>query len=213
MPPLASPAAFGIGNRGAIIASALPQRNLGGNEERFAARILETTPNLDIREGMAVGLELGPNEEVTGVRTYFGITFACRAAVLTTGTFMNGRIWVGRTSMPAGRLEFFLIRHLSSIHSSDIIRHWMHQPWEHPWPLASGGGRATWPRLALSQAMTTFSMWGLCGAKVFFAPARRTSLFPEIENGCMRKNLKWNIGSQWLNQIPCSSVYLCGRTC
>ena len=52
---------------------------------------------------MAVGLELGPNEEVAGVRTYFGITFACRAAVLTTGTFMNGRIWVGRTSMPAGR--------------------------------------------------------------------------------------------------------------
>ena len=68
-----------------------------------AGRILERTPNLDIREGMAVGLELGPNEEVAGVRTYFGITFACRAAVLTTGTFMNGRIWVGRTSMPAGR--------------------------------------------------------------------------------------------------------------
>ena len=55
---------------------------------------------------MAVGLELGPNEEVAGVRTYFGITFACAAAVLTTGTFMNGRIWVGRTSMPAGRWGF-----------------------------------------------------------------------------------------------------------
>lgn len=37
------------------------------------------------------------------MRTFFGITFRCRAAVVTTGTFMNGRIWVGRQSMPAGR--------------------------------------------------------------------------------------------------------------
>ena len=41
--------------------------------------------------------------QVRGVRTFFGISFRCRAAVLTTGTFMNGRIWVGRMSMPAGR--------------------------------------------------------------------------------------------------------------
>ncbi len=37
------------------------------------------------------------------MRTFFGLTFACKAAVLTTGTFMNGRIWVGRHSMEAGR--------------------------------------------------------------------------------------------------------------
>ncbi|KAK9863497.1 hypothetical protein WJX84_000775 [Apatococcus fuscideae] len=65
--------------------------------------VLESQPNLSIREGMATGLDLGPNDEVTGVRTFFGIRFACRAAVLTTGTFMNGRIWVGKASMPAGR--------------------------------------------------------------------------------------------------------------
>lgn len=54
---------------------------------------------------MAVGLDIGPNEEVCGVRTHFGITFKCKAAVLTTGTFMNGIIWVGRQSLPAGRCE------------------------------------------------------------------------------------------------------------
>lgn len=43
--------------------------------------------------------------QVRGVRTFFGITFRCRAAVVTTGTFMNGRIWVGRQSMPAGRCD------------------------------------------------------------------------------------------------------------
>ncbi|GBF99077.1 tRNA uridine 5-carboxymethylaminomethyl modification enzyme [Raphidocelis subcapitata] len=66
-------------------------------------RVLEGTPGLDIREGMAVGLEVGPNDEVAGVRTYWGLTFRAPAVVLTTGTFMNGRIWVGRASMPAGR--------------------------------------------------------------------------------------------------------------
>lgn len=66
-------------------------------------RILEATPNLFLREGMAVGLDLGPNDDIQGVKTFFGLTFRCRAAVVTTGTFMNGRIWVGRHSMPAGR--------------------------------------------------------------------------------------------------------------
>ena len=43
-------------------------------------------------------MELDGNGGVAGVRTFFGVTFRCRAAVLTTGTFMNGRIWVGRAS-------------------------------------------------------------------------------------------------------------------
>ena len=70
---------------------------------REMRRVLEGMPNLALREGMAVDVDLGPNDEVTGVRTFFGLTFRCRAAVLTTGTFMNGRIWVGRASLPAGR--------------------------------------------------------------------------------------------------------------
>ena len=57
----------------------------------------------DCAQGMAVDLDIGPNDEVVGVKTYFGINFRCRAAVLTTGTFMNGTIWVGRQSMSAGR--------------------------------------------------------------------------------------------------------------
>ena len=34
---------------------------------REMRRILERTPNLDIREGMAIDLEFGPNDEVTGI--------------------------------------------------------------------------------------------------------------------------------------------------
>ena len=48
-------------------------------------------------------LRIGPNDEIEGVQTWFGVSFRARAVVLTTGTFMNGRIWVGRRSMAAGR--------------------------------------------------------------------------------------------------------------
>jgi len=65
--------------------------------------VLEDAPNLFLREGMAVGVELGPNGECTGVETHFGMRFAAKAVVLTTGTFMNGTIWVGRQSLSAGR--------------------------------------------------------------------------------------------------------------
>lgn len=65
--------------------------------------LLEKTPNLAIREGMAIDLDLNTNDEVQGVKTFFGIVFRCKAAVITTGTFMNGRIWIGKQSMPAGR--------------------------------------------------------------------------------------------------------------
>lgn len=46
---------------------------------------------------MVTSVEVDANDEVCGVSTFFGITFACKAAVLTTGTFMNGqaRAWFG----------------------------------------------------------------------------------------------------------------------
>jgi tRNA uridine 5-carboxymethylaminomethyl modification enzyme len=66
-------------------------------------KVLEETPGLHIREGMVTGIELDSNEAVCGVTTYFGVSYRCKGAVLTTGTFMNGQIWVGRATMAAGR--------------------------------------------------------------------------------------------------------------
>jgi tRNA uridine 5-carboxymethylaminomethyl modification enzyme len=40
---------------------------------------------------------------VLGVRTYFGSVYAAGTVILTTGTFLGGRIWVGDRSMAAGR--------------------------------------------------------------------------------------------------------------
>jgi tRNA uridine 5-carboxymethylaminomethyl modification enzyme len=69
--------------------------------------IVENQENLTIREGMVTDLVLGPNQEVLGVETYFGVAFQCKAVVLTTGTFLGGRIWVGNKSMAAGRAGEF----------------------------------------------------------------------------------------------------------
>jgi tRNA uridine 5-carboxymethylaminomethyl modification enzyme len=69
--------------------------------------IVENEPNLQVREGMVTDLVLGPNQDVLGVETYFGVAFQCKAVVLTTGTFLGGIIWVGNKSMSAGRAGEF----------------------------------------------------------------------------------------------------------
>ncbi|MBN3962810.1 tRNA uridine-5-carboxymethylaminomethyl(34) synthesis enzyme MnmG [Nostoc sp. NMS8] len=69
--------------------------------------IVENQENLTIRESMAIDLVLGANGEVIGVETYFGVGFQCKAVILTTGTFLGGKIWVGNKSMPAGRAGEF----------------------------------------------------------------------------------------------------------
>ncbi|MDT9190536.1 MULTISPECIES: tRNA uridine-5-carboxymethylaminomethyl(34) synthesis enzyme MnmG [Limnospira] len=70
-------------------------------------QIVENQENLSIREGMVTDLVLGLNDEIIGVKTYFGVAFACKALILTTGTFLGGIIWVGNKSMPAGRAGEF----------------------------------------------------------------------------------------------------------
>jgi tRNA uridine 5-carboxymethylaminomethyl modification enzyme len=69
--------------------------------------IVENQENLSIREAMVTDLVLGLNEEVIGVQTYFGVAFGCEAVILTTGTFLGGKIWVGNKSMVAGRAGEF----------------------------------------------------------------------------------------------------------
>ncbi len=74
---------------------------------REMQRLLEEQPNLRVREGMATELIVGPNDDIQGVRTYFGASFAARAVIVTAGTFLGGCIWVGNRSMPAGRAGEF----------------------------------------------------------------------------------------------------------
>jgi len=63
---------------------------------------IQDTANLQVIEGAALGLLLGP-KGVTGVRLEDGREFTCGNAVLTTGTFLNGLIHLGEKQIPAGR--------------------------------------------------------------------------------------------------------------
>ena len=69
-------------------------------------QLLQHTPNLALREAMVTGLETsgeGDQQRISGIRTYFGSVYGAEAVILTAGTFLGGRIWVGHQSMAAGR--------------------------------------------------------------------------------------------------------------
>lgn len=61
-----------------------------------------TCPNLFVRQETAASLTV-ENGRVTGVVTTLGETIFCRAALLTTGTFLQGLIHVGLKNFSGGR--------------------------------------------------------------------------------------------------------------
>lgn len=60
--------------------------------------------NLNVIAGEAVDLVLDNDRAIQGVTLTDGTTIACRAVVLTTGTFLRGLIHIGNKTTPAGRM-------------------------------------------------------------------------------------------------------------
>ncbi|MFN3361673.1 MAG: tRNA uridine-5-carboxymethylaminomethyl(34) synthesis enzyme MnmG [Pseudanabaenaceae cyanobacterium] len=79
---------------------------------REMKKVVENQPNLYLREGTVIDVQI-KDDRVIGVTTQFGVSYACKAVILTTGTFLNGRIWVGNRSMPAGRAGEFAVSGLT----------------------------------------------------------------------------------------------------
>ena len=70
----------------------------------FARQLVETQPNLKLRQTMVTQiLTEGDEQRFVGVVDNLGITYKAHSLVITTGTFLNGRLWVGETSMGGGR--------------------------------------------------------------------------------------------------------------
>ncbi len=67
---------------------------------------METVPNLTLRQGMVTAF-LADAGRVTGVQLAFGETVKARAVVLCAGTFLEGTIWIGKHTQPAGRAGEF----------------------------------------------------------------------------------------------------------
>lgn len=79
-------------------------------------RILENTPDLDLWQDEVVDVIID-NGTVRGVVTRMQVEVPCKAVVLTNGTFLNGRIFIGETSFSGGR-----IGELPSVGLSDRLK-------------------------------------------------------------------------------------------
>lgn len=70
----------------------------------LARRTLEAQSGLSLFQDTVIDLLLDPGARVSGVLTERGNRIMARAVVLTTGTFMDGRLFIGEWSAPGGRL-------------------------------------------------------------------------------------------------------------
>jgi tRNA uridine 5-carboxymethylaminomethyl modification enzyme len=70
---------------------------------QFVRNLLEKQENLFIKQCTVVDL-IVKNDRVCGVIDEVGLEYKAKAVVLTTGTSLNGRIFIGLQSFPAGRL-------------------------------------------------------------------------------------------------------------
>lgn len=71
--------------------------------QRVLKKTLYNTPGLRIWQDSVIDVTTDDGH-VTGVRTAQGLEFATRHVLLTTGTFLDGRIHMGLTNLPGGRL-------------------------------------------------------------------------------------------------------------
>ena len=70
---------------------------------QYWRNILEKNCKLDIYADFVTSF-LFENAKICGVKTNTGAIFKSRAVVLATGTFLNGRMFIGRTTFEGGRI-------------------------------------------------------------------------------------------------------------
>ncbi|MDR0230526.1 MAG: tRNA uridine-5-carboxymethylaminomethyl(34) synthesis enzyme MnmG [Dysgonamonadaceae bacterium] len=65
---------------------------------------IDNTPNLFVWQDTVLNI-IVKNGEVCGVKTSLGVEFKSKAVVLTTGTFLNGLLHIGKTQLCGGRIS------------------------------------------------------------------------------------------------------------
>ncbi|OGI21012.1 MAG: tRNA uridine-5-carboxymethylaminomethyl(34) synthesis enzyme MnmG [Candidatus Melainabacteria bacterium RIFOXYA2_FULL_32_9] len=68
--------------------------------------LLEKQENLSLKQCMVVDL-ITKDDKIIGVIDELGLEYKAGAVILTTGTSLNGKIWIGLNSFPAGRAGEF----------------------------------------------------------------------------------------------------------
>jgi tRNA uridine 5-carboxymethylaminomethyl modification enzyme len=70
----------------------------------FTRKLVETEPNLKLRQTMITKLHVNSSDNsFYAVEDNLGIVYQAKTLVITTGTFLNGKLWVGEKSMGGGR--------------------------------------------------------------------------------------------------------------
>ena len=67
----------------------------------YMKTVLEKTENLFIKQGEVTAVDV-EDGRVTAVRTKLGAVYPCKAAIITTGTYLNGKIHIGELNYASG---------------------------------------------------------------------------------------------------------------
>ncbi len=70
---------------------------------KFVRELLENQENLQIKQCTVTNLMV-ENDKICGVIDELGLKYKAKTVILTTGTSLNGKIFIGLQSFPAGRL-------------------------------------------------------------------------------------------------------------
>ena len=79
---------------------------------------LEKILNLDFLQDTVIGVTV-KKDKISGVKTQFGYTINAKSVILTNGTFLNGKIYIGDKQFSGGRLgdnaSFYLTQELNDL--------------------------------------------------------------------------------------------------
>ena len=87
------------------------------DKREYSKRMIEklhNTDNLFLKEAMITELDIkeiktftkiskNKKKQIKGVKTFFGTYYSAKSIIITAGTFLEGKIWIGNKSMSAGR--------------------------------------------------------------------------------------------------------------
>jgi tRNA uridine 5-carboxymethylaminomethyl modification enzyme len=90
--------------------------------QRMMQKELEQLPNLQIKQAEIVALLLTPQNTVAGITTRTGVKYFAPIVILATGTFLNGRVFIGKVNYPSGPMGQQPAKYLSAFLQNNGIK-------------------------------------------------------------------------------------------
>lgn len=90
------------GSRGPAVQATRCQSDMARYQQRMMGIVL-SQPGLQVRQDDVLGLLLQKNGDIGGVLGKFSGKISARAVILTTGTFLGGKLHLGEQKSPGGR--------------------------------------------------------------------------------------------------------------